>query len=568
MNTIEISKLKLHENIRKDINPEELNDLVDSIKQHGILQPILVRTGVAGEFEIIAGQRRYLAAKAAGLTEIPVMLRDIVDSDITELQIIENLNRADLTPIDECDAYVALMEAQKIDAALVAVKVGKHHKYVMARLKLHSLIEVFRVLIRKGQLSLELGIRLGSYDNKAQTSIYKEVVPKGFEGNLQINNYIFNRYQGDLKEVSFELSDTTLIPAVGSCTGCPYNTASANLFGDANKPRCTRIWCFEDKVEAQFRKIIAEAVNDPGKYVFVTQRISDDEDKDVVKQKKSMIDAGLTVIDYDRSEYSKIDTDAPVLEDYIDENENYSAKERKEIEKQFKVDLKAWEEDQLKIADNLTKGIYKYVVPIHGSQKGMKYVCSISKPLPGKSRKIDVKSDNVTTSDLLTEIERLKEREKRAKQLDQEKINASIITAIKEHNNYIAPKQVLNKTETELLRAMLYDMIPYQMQSDLQKAIGSKTIEEGMKLPEKQFAYIVRHLMMDKYGKFFGTSKDNAFYYSIAESLGIDMEQISIDQMEIAATREARVKEKIVALQKQLKEKPSAKIKKEVAETA
>ena len=94
---------------RKNFNQSELEELTDSIKQNGILQPLLVRRKGA-YYEIVAGERRFQAAKAAGLTEVPVVVRDIDDADVFKLALIENLQRSDLNPIEEARGYKKLID--------------------------------------------------------------------------------------------------------------------------------------------------------------------------------------------------------------------------------------------------------------------------------------------------------------------------------------------------------------------------------------------------------------------------------------------------------------------------
>ena len=96
---------------RKDFDEAALNELADSIKKHGLLQPILVRTKATGGYEIIAGERRYRAAKLAGLEKVPVIIRTISDREAAELALIENLQREDLNPVDEARGYETLINS-------------------------------------------------------------------------------------------------------------------------------------------------------------------------------------------------------------------------------------------------------------------------------------------------------------------------------------------------------------------------------------------------------------------------------------------------------------------------
>ena len=95
---------------RKEFDEEKIAELADSIRQHGILQPLLVRPMVTGGYQIVAGERRYRAARMAGLSEVPVVVRELEDAQVTELALIENLQREDLTPMEEAQGYQSLME--------------------------------------------------------------------------------------------------------------------------------------------------------------------------------------------------------------------------------------------------------------------------------------------------------------------------------------------------------------------------------------------------------------------------------------------------------------------------
>ncbi|MGI8435301.1 MAG: ParB/RepB/Spo0J family partition protein, partial [Chthoniobacterales bacterium] len=109
---------------RKEFAPQALQELVDSIRQHGIIQPLLARL-VHGQHELIAGERRWRAAREVGLTQAPVIVREASDLDVLELSLIENLQRADLNPIEEAQAYARLAGEFGMRQEDIAVKVGR-----------------------------------------------------------------------------------------------------------------------------------------------------------------------------------------------------------------------------------------------------------------------------------------------------------------------------------------------------------------------------------------------------------------------------------------------------------
>lgn len=133
-------------NPRKSFDQKQLDELTESIKEKGVVQPILVRPHAPGKdavfskYEIVTGERRYRAAKAAGLTDIPAMIKDLSDQDALEIQVIENLQRANVHPLEEAEGYAALNRRPGCNAGVIAAKIGQSEKYVYDRLKLLSLI--------------------------------------------------------------------------------------------------------------------------------------------------------------------------------------------------------------------------------------------------------------------------------------------------------------------------------------------------------------------------------------------------------------------------------------------
>lgn len=137
---------------RKYFDDQSLENLAKSIKDHGIIQPLLV-TEKNGKFEIVAGERRYRAAKLAGLTEIPVVVKDLDDREIKELSIIENVQREDLNPIEEALAYRSLIDEFSMTQEDVAGRVGKSRSYIGNSLRLLNLDEDIQVYLIQGDLS-------------------------------------------------------------------------------------------------------------------------------------------------------------------------------------------------------------------------------------------------------------------------------------------------------------------------------------------------------------------------------------------------------------------------------
>ncbi len=138
---------------RKRFDPEALDDLTDSIRVHGIIQPLTVRRLASGYYQIIAGERRWRAAKAAGLTEVPVVIIEADDRKVMELGLIENLQREDLNPAEEARGYQVLMEEYGLTQEQVAQQMGKSRPAITNTLRLLALPNDLMAMVESGALS-------------------------------------------------------------------------------------------------------------------------------------------------------------------------------------------------------------------------------------------------------------------------------------------------------------------------------------------------------------------------------------------------------------------------------
>ena len=138
---------------RKDFDDEALQSLADSIAQHGLIQPVVVRPTLAGTYTIIAGERRWRACRIAGVTEVPVIIKDADDRTLMELALIENLQREDLNAVEEALGYKALMEEFSLTQEEVANKVSKSRSAVANALRLLNLNEDELDALRTGAIS-------------------------------------------------------------------------------------------------------------------------------------------------------------------------------------------------------------------------------------------------------------------------------------------------------------------------------------------------------------------------------------------------------------------------------
>lgn len=162
---------------RRHFEKEPLQELAQSIRENGILQPIVARRTASGKLEIVAGERRWRAAQLAGLHEVPVILRTFTDKEALELAIVENIQREDLNPIEEALGYSRLIAEFKLSQQQVAEKVGRDRATVANAVRLLSLDKEIREMISKGELSVgHAKVLLGLPDPKRQLEFAKKVI--------------------------------------------------------------------------------------------------------------------------------------------------------------------------------------------------------------------------------------------------------------------------------------------------------------------------------------------------------------------------------------------------------
>jgi ParB family transcriptional regulator, chromosome partitioning protein len=162
---------------RKVFEPEAIEELKESIKEHGILQPIIARKSIKG-YEIVVGERRYRAAKAAKLDKVPVVVRELTDKQMMELAVLENLQREDLSPIEEGNAYQLLMEKLDLTQEQLAKRLGKSRPHIANHIRLLSLPTQIQQLIIDDKITMGHGRALLGLRKKEKLQIVVEKIIK------------------------------------------------------------------------------------------------------------------------------------------------------------------------------------------------------------------------------------------------------------------------------------------------------------------------------------------------------------------------------------------------------
>lgn len=282
------------------LNPRKtfrkLEELADSIRQVGILQPLLVRPLRSGPtvrgWEVVAGERRRRAAELAGLTEVPVNMRELSDEEVVDLQLVENDQREDVQPIEQAEAYQAQIDRGR-SVAEIAARTGRSETYVRNRLQLTTLHPALRLALEFEMLTFTGAIAAATLGREDQAYLYNQLcgdfgwpepeldeegaeesiealraewerplVSAGVAGVLDIRDRMRHRAL-ELGRALFEMDDAELVPSAGACTRCPKRTcAQVELFGEpvpGDDDRCLDRDCYQRKQDAAWVKRSAAA---------------------------------------------------------------------------------------------------------------------------------------------------------------------------------------------------------------------------------------------------------------------------------------------------------------------
>lgn len=287
-------------NPRKTFDATKLQELADSIKASGVHQPILLRPlpgsrvedtsyaplsptaawpfhrtkrDVRPVYELVAGARRLRACRLAKVAEVPAMIRELTDEQALEIQLIENLQRVDMSELEEAEGYRALMEHSHLTVEQVAEKIGKGDSkskgksYVYARLKLLDLSPEATKALREGLIDASRALRIARIpDAKLQAKALAEASRKNYRGDPAIGVREFEGWLQQnvmlrLDSAPFNITAIELVPAAGSCKECPKRTgANPDLFADVNSPDlCTDPACYHGKEAAHSTALRAQA---------------------------------------------------------------------------------------------------------------------------------------------------------------------------------------------------------------------------------------------------------------------------------------------------------------------
>lgn len=256
---MDLQSIKIAEAYESETNPRgkefaaiAFDELVASIREKGVLVPVLARPRPKNgrQFEVVAGNRRLRAAKTAGLAEIPAMVREMSDIEAREAQIVENLQRSDIHPLDEGQAYRELIEEGTLAVKDVAVKVGKSEKYVRDRLFLTNLIPPARKSYRSGKIVDTVAVLIAKLSDTDQPKALEFAEGDQWETPTasDVKDWIRREFSDSLDRQPWLKDKNATAALPPHSKKCHPNDAA--LFGDLKEGQCTDLDCWEKHMAA------------------------------------------------------------------------------------------------------------------------------------------------------------------------------------------------------------------------------------------------------------------------------------------------------------------------------
>ena len=389
-------------NPRKNFDEASLAELSESIRQQGVLQPIGLRPIEDNRFEIVFGERRYRASQMAGLEEIPAIVMEISDEIAGEMAVTENLQRKDVTPIEEANAYQKLIDSGRHDVQSLAVQFGKNENYIRTRLKFVSLIPEIALLLEQDEITISVATEICRYGEEIQREVYE----KHLKGDVvQYNSWrgmkasdvarsIERQYTTDLDRYAF---DKTL------CLSCPHNTNNMMLFCEGGCGNCANRTCL---AEMNASYLTEKAVRLMEQYPAVPFCHESYNYNETVIERLTAMGYEVVSLDYYAKAYPE-QPEAPRKEDYETDEEYEQA------QSEYELDLNGYTEKCEEIRTRSEAGEITLYFRIESNDIVLCYIKNTTLATVGANGTPQVET--------LSPVEKLEKQDKRNKEIALEK---------------------------------------------------------------------------------------------------------------------------------------------------
>ncbi|MBO0322147.1 ParB/RepB/Spo0J family partition protein [Muricauda sp. CAU 1633] len=543
---------------RKTFDAQSLDHLAQSIAEHGVLQPITVRKS-DDSYIIVMGERRFRASKLAGLTTIPAMVRDYVDTEVLEVQIIENLQRKDVEPTEEAEAIQFLLD--RYEPGEIAKRLGRSENYVRQRIKLAGLIEGFKVFVRTGEMTISLGAAVALFDPGEQ-----QMMLDSLEGDFQghrIKRMIESRTY-DLTQACFDVTDKTLVTKAGACTVCPFNAANqGNLFGDG-KMVCTRTSCFENKKTKTFMQLLKRVKKEGLKLVpNISQYWVEEERNQWVMAQMEKV--GLEVHLTNELDILKQPIE-PTLESIKEEHRHYEYTE-KELAEFLDESMESFTEEKEAWDNALDHGFEKGILLETDTYLTQPVFVKVREETnDGSSSAKPLEKRKMSECTPEEQIIKINAREMRKKQIENNNQFKEVVDMIRE-TDYIDRKKALTTDEMVAISISLFEnnIGFYSQREHFKDFFGDDSrlsheelvarFKENFK--KETFHRLLRFLLTRQVhlGESNHTNDltNRSFYVAIQSFYKDKISGIEETYVESRQKREARIKERVTVLEQQVK---------------
>ena len=520
-------------NPRKRFDEAALAELAASIRRQGVLQPIGVRPiADTDRFEIVFGERRYRAALMAELTEISAVILHVSDETAAEMAVTENLQRKDVTPIEEANAYQKLMESGRYDVQSLAEQFGKNENYIRTRLKFVSLIPEIAELLEKDEITISVASEICRYGTDIQKEVYYKHLKdsdsmlydcwRGLKA-AEVAKFIERDFTTDLSRYAF---DKTL------CASCPHNTNNMMLFCEGGCGNCANRSCL---AEMNASYLVEKAVQFVEQYPSVSLCYQDFNNNMIAVER-------LTAMGYEVEHLNTYATPYPETPVAPEKEEYDTIEEYEEAYKEYEQDFSNYMEKCKSIHERIDTGELTFYISIGQKEITLCYMASAAA------------NADMATEKQLSPVEKLEKQDKRNKEIAVEKTVAD------------AKKQILDVDMSESKFTQDEEkMIYFFLLSSLRRehfgvfGIGEKKAyqhledEEKMNiianLTAKQKAVIRRDFLIDNFKGAYGNNATATLLLDFARKHMPDtLAEIESGYNEVYEKRHKRIEERKAAL--------------------
>lgn len=557
---IELKNIVLDpEQPRKTVSETRIGELAESIESVGLLQPITVRAK-GKKYIIVMGERRYRAHSLLKKSTIDCFVKDFEGAELVEVQLIENLQRSELEPLDEADSMAMLLK--KLTPLEIADRMGKSVKYVYSRLKLVELIEGLRTFVANGKMSISLGCRIGLLPPEQQQQLMETL---GGRFDKYTVKQALEEEVSDLNNAPFDTEDADLIPSVGSCTGCAFNSSNqGNLFGET-KSLCSKSTCFTLKKNKSLHNLI-ETVKVDGRLLVPDIRTYSRgyEENEIVLS--VMEEEGLELILMDTVDMLKM----PIMPtiDILAKRYRYQQPTQEQLEKKLEEETENYEqavETYNNAGDNgYVKGVYfDTTTYLHENVMVKRKEISEVRPLETKKKKMA----DCTPAE---QIDKIKAKETRKKHIDNNQQFEEVCEMVRE-SEYPKAKKALSKAEKIATCFAVYEnLLGYHSREGTANEVFGKGFlksKDHVEWLENNFNNNMLHTLIRKllvHGVHFGelnhfnNGVNASFYRAARPFLEEDFDRIETEYAASLGKREQRLKERIANLEAEIKMLKSA----------